>query len=85
MKLVEGAEARVKNSFGSSGSEANQQGTECGIPEDEKEAELGLNQHIKTIAGGERDNKWNQLAPSTSGDNRGAGFGPVIFRVSSLF
>ncbi|KAL5967606.1 Endosome/lysosome-associated apoptosi and autophagy regulator family member 2 [Taenia solium] len=80
MKLVEGAEARVKNSFGSSSSEANQQGTECGIPEDEKELELNPNQHIKTIAGGERDNKWNQLALSTSGDNRGASFGPVIFR-----
>ncbi|VDM33476.1 unnamed protein product [Hydatigera taeniaeformis] len=84
MKLVEGAEARVKNSFGSSSSEANQQGTECGIPEDEKEVELYPNQHVTAIAGGERDSKWNQIAPPASGDNRGAGFGPVIFRVSVL-
>nr|CDS31208.2 expressed protein [Hymenolepis microstoma] len=79
MKLVEGAEARAKSSFGSSGSDANQQGTECGIPEDEKETELYPNRFVSAIAGGQSDKKWNTLTPSTSGDN-GAGFGPVIFR-----
>ncbi|VDO06294.1 unnamed protein product [Rodentolepis nana] len=79
MKLVEGAEARAKSSFGSSGSDANQQGTECGIPEDEKETELYPNQFVSAIAGGQSDKKWNTLNPSTSGDN-GTGFGPVIFR-----
>lgn len=81
MKLVEGAEARAKSSYGNSGPDANHQGTECGIPDDEKETELFPNQHISAITGGQNDSKWNKLAPSTSGDNV-AGFGPVIFRVS---
>ena len=84
MKLVEGAEARANSTFGKSGTPGSQQGTECGIPDDEKETELYPNQHISAISGGERD-KWNQLKPSTSGDNGGAGFGPVIFRVSFGF
>ncbi|VUZ42333.1 unnamed protein product [Hymenolepis diminuta] len=79
MKLVEGAEARAKSSYGNSGPDANQQGTECGIPDDEKETELFPNQHVSAITGGQGVNKWNKLAPSTSGDNV-AGFGPVIFR-----
>lgn len=81
MKLVEGAEARVKNSFGNSESESNQQGTECGILEDDKETELYPSQLVSAIAGGKHDQKWNQLTPSSSGD-KGVGFGPVIFRVS---
>ncbi|KAM7540976.1 hypothetical protein Aperf_G00000026066 [Anoplocephala perfoliata] len=81
MKLVEGAEARVKNSLGSSESASNQEGTECGIPEDDKETELYPNQFVSVnaIAGGKNDQRWNQLTPSSSGD-KGTGFGPVIFR-----
>ncbi|EUB57196.1 hypothetical protein EGR_07945 [Echinococcus granulosus] len=82
MKLVEGAEARVKSAFESSDSAANQ-GTECGIPEDEKELELSPHQLVKAIAGSERDSKWNQLTASSIGDSRGSTFGPVIFRNST--
>ncbi|KAM7541056.1 hypothetical protein Aperf_G00000026042 [Anoplocephala perfoliata] len=79
MKLVEGAEARVRDSIGKSESASKQQGTECGIPEDDKETESYSNQYVSAIAGGKNDQRWNQLTPSSSGD-KGAGFGPVIFR-----
>ena len=83
MKLVEGAEARAHSTFGNSNAPGNQQGAECGIPEDEKETELYPNQHqISAISGGQGD-KWNQLKPTPSGDNGGVGFGPVIFRVGN--
>ncbi len=84
MKMVEGAEDRVKSSFGSRspGSDGTMQGTECGIPEDEPDIDFNRSKPISAIAGGRTDNKWNQLAPG-GGDSKSGGFGPVIFRVST--
>lgn len=86
MQLVEGAEARVKSSFGSRGSpgsDATSQGNECGIPEDHD----GDREHkapVSTVVGGRFDTRWNTLAPVDGASQKPGGFGPVIFRVSQV-
>lgn len=74
MKLVEGAEARVKSVMGnnSPGSEVGQ-GTGCGIPEDEPDLQFRQGRVISAISTGK---------PPLSFETGNSGFGPVIFRVS---
>ncbi|BHF57428.1 hypothetical protein SprV_0100036900 [Sparganum proliferum] len=82
MKLVEGAESRVKGSFGSSspGSDGGpqQQGTECGITEDEQDLEFRRGNSIKTISAGKLDVAFKRSPQHQT--KPGVGFGPVIFR-----
>ncbi|VDL89777.1 unnamed protein product [Schistocephalus solidus] len=82
MKLVEGAESRVKGSFGSSspGSDGGpqQQGTECGITEDEHDLEFRRGNSIKVISPGKLDINFRRSPQHQS--KPGVGFGPVIFR-----